>query len=254
MTKTTILSKRQIVSMSDEWYSLSSGNHFWMQWRFEIIAKLLEPHLDRSSKVLEIGCGNGIVMKQFENRFNINVDGCDLNSFAIDHLVPGLGGKVYLYDIHDRNPLLVNQYDVVFLLDVIEHIDQVEEFFESALCHLKTNGILVINVPAHQSLYSKYDEVVGHKRRYGTRKLQEHFKHLNVDVINMSFWGLFLLPILFVRKYYLQIFSPKSIVQKGFEPPNSFINKIFIILMKIEMGLFSTPLSGTSLLAIVRKK
>ena len=63
---------------------------------------------------------------------------------------------------------LLHAYDMILLMDVIEHIDDDVGFLTAALKHLKSDGVVVINVPAHMSFYSKYDEVAGHKRRYNT--------------------------------------------------------------------------------------
>ena len=75
-----------------------------------------------------------------------------------------------LYNIHDRAPDLAARYDAIILFDVIEHIESPAEFLASALYHLKPGGRVFINVPALQSLYSKFDVAVGHYRRYSKRR------------------------------------------------------------------------------------
>ena len=58
---------------------------------------------------------------------------------------------------------------MVVLFDVLEHIPDTQPFLSSVIRHIKLNGFLLINVPALQTLYSKYDETVGHVRRYNKR-------------------------------------------------------------------------------------
>ena len=70
---------------------------------------------------------------------------------------------------------MLQAYDLVLLMDVIEHVDDDTAFLKTSLAHLKPGGIVVINVPAHMAFYSKYDEVAGHKRRYSTADLRSLF-------------------------------------------------------------------------------
>ena len=53
-------------------------------------------------------------------------------------------------------------------LNVLEHIEEDVEEINQALKKLKNNGHLIILVPAHNELYSKFDEVIGHIKRYKT--------------------------------------------------------------------------------------
>lgn len=59
------------------------------------------------------------------------------------------------------------KFDLLFLLDVVEHVREDREF----LCHLVTQHLLpgalvILSVPAYQSLYSSHDVWLEHFRRY----------------------------------------------------------------------------------------
>ncbi|PKP33422.1 MAG: hypothetical protein CVT99_00265 [Bacteroidetes bacterium HGW-Bacteroidetes-16] len=246
------ISNAQSVSMSDDWYELTDPNHFWIQWRFNVVINQLSPFLTKESRILEIGCGNGLVMKQFADNLGRTIEGCDLNTFAINNLVKDLSGTVYLYDIYDRNPDLIGQYDVIILLDVIEHIENDSAFLAVALEHLKTDGILVVSVPAHQWLFSNFDLQVGHKRRYSLKEINRLFHELDLVDIHSNYWGGGLFPLVLIRKFYL-IFNKKNMIRKGFKPPHALFNKVALIMMKLEIKLFQKPIFGSSVIAIGRK-
>lgn len=63
-------------------------------------------------------------------------------------------------------------YDVVLYIDVIEHIKDDKEEILLATQFLKTGGTLIILVPAHQWLFSPFDQAVGHYRRYDKNSLR----------------------------------------------------------------------------------
>ncbi len=64
------------------------------------------------------------------------------------------------------------RFDTIIYIDVIEHIENDSKELEQAVKHLMPNGFLIIGVPAHQWLYSKFDKAVGHYRRYNKKMLK----------------------------------------------------------------------------------
>jgi 2-polyprenyl-3-methyl-5-hydroxy-6-metoxy-1,4-benzoquinol methylase len=57
-------------------------------------------------------------------------------------------------------------FDSIIYVDVLEHIQDDTEEIKMAVKHLKTEGFLIVLAPAHQWLFSSFDESVGHYRRY----------------------------------------------------------------------------------------
>ncbi len=247
------LSEPQKVSMADDWFELADPNHFWLKWRFQVLKDILKPFLTKNMRILEIGCGNGLVMWQFEKEMKIVIDGCDLNEYVLENMV-NVSGKVYLYDIFDLNADLVGKYDLVILLDVIEHIDEDGLFLKMAKKHLKESGHIIVGVPAHQFLFSKYDRLLGHKRRYSKKTIINLYKSIDLNDEDIRYWGFSLLPLSLLRKYYLKLVPDKKVVKSGFTPPHPLFNWMIKIIMKIETSFFKNVFQGISIMALGRKK
>ena len=64
------------------------------------------------------------------------------------------------------------KFDSILYIDVIEHIEKHAEELQLAASFLKKGGYLIILVPAHQALYSKFDQSIGHYRRYSRAALK----------------------------------------------------------------------------------
>ena len=125
MTKDLIyLSEVEAVSMGDDWFEIATSDHFWMKWRFEEIKKLIAPFEKERESIFEIGCGSATVINQVEKAYNVVMDGCDLNEFALKQ-AKNCKGNLMIYNIFDKDKSLLNKYSMIFLLDVIEHIDAV---------------------------------------------------------------------------------------------------------------------------------
>src|SRR6185295_9082658 len=131
-------------------------------------------------------------------------------------------GRTLLYNIEDRLEGLKEKYDVVFLFDVLEHIQDPGRFLKAALWHLKPGGSIVINVPALQSLYSRYDQLIGHFLRYDAVSLRRLLESdaSGLEVVDMRYWGLSLVPVAWLRKIVLwKTQTPQHAVAAGFETP-----------------------------------
>ena len=63
------------------------------------------------------------------------------------------------------------KFDSILYIDVIEHIE--DDFHELARAsnHLKPNGVVIIIAPAHNCLFSEFDSMIGHFRRYNKANL-----------------------------------------------------------------------------------
>lgn len=246
------LSQPSSVSMADDWFDVANLDHFWIKRRFEVFRQLLR-QLDlnlQNLKVAEIGCGNGLVQYQFSKYYGIDVDGFDLNEIALQKSV-ATEQDLFLYDIHERKPEYKSYYDLLILFDVIEHIDDQIQFVESALYHLKKGGILAVNVPALQSLYSDYDLAAGHIRRYNINSIKLLEKNLTIKKLILTYWGFPLLPILMIRKLILGLSKNKNqTINSGFKPSSNFVNYFLYHLSQLE--LIPQSISGTSLMVLYR--
>ena len=243
------LSKSEGVRMDDEWFDIASLEHFWIQWRFQafIHNKALSNLSDK--RLFEIGCGHGMVMKQFETLHNIVVDGCDLNPNALKLIEKGKG-DIYLLNIYDEPPQLLQKYDGILLMDVLEHIENDTEFLQTSCKYLQNEGLVIINVPALNLLFSKYDRKTGHIRRYDKKTLRKLFVDNNIELVSLHYWGFSLIPIVFLRKLVLIFTKDKNIVNTGFKLPGKLTNRFFSLLMKLELLLCKSPIVGSSLIAI----
>lgn len=238
--------------MADEWFEFAQADHFWIRWRFDCIRKLLPSSYDWG-EVFDIGCGNAVVRSQIERRYGCAVDGCDLNLSALREALPGKG-SLYFYNIHEQQKCFREKFKTICLLDVLEHIKDTVGFLDSVNAHLRGDGRVIINVPAFQFFYSAYDEVQGHVKRYTFRLLQEELQAAGFIIEKGMYWGMSMVPFLFLRKFIIKFIPPPKIMSVGFQPQSSFVNFIFQSLRRIECAIFPRVPFGTSLIVIARRK
>ena len=250
-------SKSLNTKMEQRWLDSAGINHFWMIWRFKFLLSELKNNkinINKNLKVMDLGCGNGILSNQLEKRLRIEIDRIDANEETLN-INKNVKGKLICYNIKDRSKKLKNFYDIIFVFDVIEHIKNDVNFLRDVLFHLKAGGLIIINVPSISKLFSKYDYAVGHLRRYNKNKFYMLKKKLNIQLISLNYWGLLLLPFLILRKFLLIFHKQKNfkkIINKGWKT-NRYLNIFFHILMNFELRFFNKIFLGTSLMVFFRK-
>jgi SAM-dependent methyltransferase len=204
----------------------------------------------RTPHVVEVGCGSGLLQVQIENLLGVAVDGFDLNEEALKRNTARLGA-LYLYDIQRRHLAFEQHYNTLFLFDVLEHIEEEGAFFDAVLFHLSRNGLLFLNVPALSVLFSRYDVAVGHVRRYNARDLGRLARRHGVEIVEWTYWGLALLPVVYLRKVMPAGRSNQEITRRGFDPQGRPVNEVLMLLARCEW--IPQKLCGTSLMAVMRR-
>jgi len=252
-----VLSKPVEAGFPDEWYDLGLESHFWFLWRLQALHGLLAAHtipLTVPLRVLEVGCGTGSFRKQMESSTAWVIDGADLNEPAVRSCSAGRG-RTLLYNVEDEHAAMVGTYDGVLLFDVLEHVGDPQRFLKASLRHLKPGGWAIVNVPASMTLHSRYDEVVGHFRRYSKENLAAALRGAgdHVECIDLRYWGLSLFPLALARKLLLRwVKDDAEVVRIGFRPPGQWINRALTALMRLETAMLKKPPIGTSVLALAR--
>jgi len=240
----TYLSPPTPVSMGDWWFDIATGDHFWIRRRFDVMRRLADSVLRNSRSAAEIGCGNGLLQREVEDYYRISVTGFDLNELALRRSV-SQRSPLYCYNIHQRDVRFRSGFDLLFLFDVLEHIEDESAFLQSARFHLADGGSLLINVPAHQFFHSDYDRSVGHIRRYSLSRLAKISEQNGFKVRAFTYWGLPLVPLLLVRK----VIGMRSSGTCGFDPRGRSINKLLASLARCEP--LPQTLLGSSVMAVL---
>lgn len=112
-------------------------------------------YINRNDKVLEVGCADGYFLNRLKNKGAI-CTGLEFNTVALNQAKQS-GLDVYneMLDVHaEKHP---HQYDVVCSFQVLEHIWDIKNYFESVLKCLKPGGKCIVGVPNNNPFIYKND-------------------------------------------------------------------------------------------------
>jgi hypothetical protein len=190
-----------------------------------------------------------VLQRQLEDAYGLAPAGFDLHEQALRQNMCRRG-RVYCYDIHDKAEEFRKAFDVLLMFDVLEHIEYEDRFLASARFHLADHGCIIINVPALQWLYSAYDEVQGHQRRYSLQSMGSVAKRNGFGLSRLTYWGAPLVPIGILRKATLAIGRKRlDNYSTGFDPRGSFLNRSLYYLSRCEP--LPQHITGTSVMAVL---
>ena len=242
---------------SQTWHNVANEGNVWIKWRFEVLKKSMKNigiNFKENFECLDVGCGSNNFALNFEEISNYKIDQVDIDPENFRSKKKGRGSLLE-YDINSRQNELKNRYDIIFLLDVLEHIDNDNEFLQSCYFHLKKDGFLVINVPSIPELFSKYDNAVGHIRRYKKENLRNLLVKNNFKIFLIKYWGFLLVPLLFLRKVMTNLSkkNKEEIIKKGMDTQPKIILFVINMLKYLELKLFKVSILGSSLVSIVKK-
>jgi 2-polyprenyl-3-methyl-5-hydroxy-6-metoxy-1,4-benzoquinol methylase len=167
--------------------------HWWFSARLNIVMDLIKhkANLPGKAKVLDIGCGTGAILSKLSEQFEAY--GTDTSPLAIE-LCQRRGLKNAYCCTLATFPLPKLKFDLVTMLDVIEHIDDEAGILHGAFQALRPGGYLLVTVPAYQFLWSNYDELNHHKRRYTRTRLMHVLEENGFTVHTISYFNTLLFP------------------------------------------------------------
>lgn len=84
--------------------------------------------------------------------------------------------------------------------DVLEHIDDQDDFLSKIRRLLRPDGMVFLTVPAYQFLWSREDIDAGHFRRYTRKKLHKVLKNNGFNIVFSShFFSVLPIPVFLMR-------------------------------------------------------
>jgi SAM-dependent methyltransferase len=90
------------------------------------------------------------------------------------------------------------QFDVIGAFDVVEHLSDDLQAFRSLHSMLRPAGVLLLTVPAHQSLWSYFDEASHHCRRYEPAELRGKLNQCGYEIEFLSQFMASIYPLLWL--------------------------------------------------------
>jgi len=228
---------------------------FWFRARNRLIQDLVRRYFADARNVLEIGCGTGFVLSGIRE---VLPEAQLVASEAYSHGLPYAAKRVSppceFLQMDARAVPFSGEFDLVGAFDVLEHIDEDGAVLGEARRALRAGGGLLITVPQHRWLWSRFDEESFHRRRYSPGQLAHVLRRQGFQVLRETSFVFFLLPLMIMQRL-------GAGRRRGYDPAREFalpavVEKSFEALLDLERLLIRMrvrlPIGGSQV--VVAKK
>ncbi len=240
--------------MEPEYYTqiaLLEKGHWWYLGRRKILAKALDYlNIKKGCDILEVGCGSGgnlELLSQYGNIHAIEMyDDARLRSNKRNIV------KVEEGALPDSIPFGEKCFDIIAVLDVLEHIDDDFASLTTIRNRLKNDGKLLLTVPAYHFLWSNIDDLNHHKRRYVMRRLECLMQRAGFSVVYSTYFNTILFPAICAVRLITGITGKEF--SANTEMPSDFINSLLTGIFSLEQFFvprISLPF-GVSILVVAQ--
>lgn len=250
---------------------LEEDRHWWFATRTRAILAFLDLYAGngKTKHVLDVGCGAANMTHHL--RHYGQVVGVDNNPRPLE-VARQRGLEAYL-GTADKLPFENGEFDLVTLLDTVEHVPDEDQVFRECRRVLrgsdaaagKRGGKLLVTVPAFMFLWSQNDVINMHQRRYSAPELRSKLEGNGFRVLRISYNNFVVFPLaatlILMRRGRAepQLASPhldEQAYQVEMEPAPPLLNRVLTNLGKLEVALLrrmNLPV-GTSVIAIAEKR
>lgn len=172
------------------------GAHWWFVARRRIIAGLIEAQAGlpkgRKPRILEVGAGTGSNLALLQHYGAVDAIEPDDGARALATARSGIAVKGGL--LPDGVELEDGAYDLIVLLDVLEHIPDDVGALGALRQKLAPGGRLLMTVPAMPWLWSAHDVAHHHQRRYTRATLRAVVERTGYRVRHLTHFNSVLMP------------------------------------------------------------
>lgn len=226
--------------------------HWWYVARRDILKEIITRKIrpKTSARILEIGCGTGhnlAMLKQFGT-----VDATELDAEARTLASRRLGKPVHDGALPGLATELTPGFDLIALLDVLEHVQDDAGALAAIFSLLREGGSLLLTVPINQWMWTSHDVANHHHRRYTVAGIKRLAREAGFEIDFISpFNSLLFLPIAVAR--VIGIFRGAESADDAL--PSSLVNRLLRTVFGLEqhlIGRIPFPF-GVSSVAILRR-
>tara|TARA_R110001599_G_scaffold113353_4_gene278536 strand:- start:31215 stop:31952 length:738 start_codon:yes stop_codon:yes gene_type:complete len=202
--------------------------HWWYRGRRKILAKYIErsANLTADARILEIGCGTGhnlAMLGQFGS-----VDAIEIDRSSRIIASRRLGQPVLWAPLPELSGIERGGYDLIAVLDVLEHIKDDVAALQSIADCLKPGGKILITVPAHQWMWTGHDAANHHYRRYSRASLAKSLQAAGLRGDRLNYMNSLLFPLAVASRLHAKLTGKEGSDDAMLPKPiNSLLETIF---------------------------
>ena len=219
-------------------------NWWWYKAKNQLLVHILNNLKNKKDlRILEIGPGLGNNISLLTSIGNVDI--LEEEEEFIKYINSTY--KKSIKNIYKNLNEVKTCYDLIVMLDVLEHIEDSYNFMNKVSGILNVDGTIILGVPAYQSLWSSHDEQLKHFRRYNWNTIYSDCR--SYKVVKKYGLNYLLLPIRYIQIKINKITTTNE--------SSKIVNNLIYLIVLLEASMRKigfNPKFGISLYAVLKKK
>lgn len=244
--------------------------HFWYRGRHQLLLNVLRREVrsnfdeTQSLHAMDLGGGCGGWLEFLRHHEagmfqTLALGDSSIRALMLAEPVVGAFAKRYQTDLLDLT--WKDEWDVVFLLDVLEHIPDHVEVLRQIRNTMKPGGLLFVTTPALNFFWTHNDDLARHQRRYSKDDFRQLARQVNFEFVRADYFMFFLSPALMLYRMVVRphkTATPEELQEylwRSHQVPGKLVNAILtkVFLAEAELVNHLAMPWGTSILAVFRR-
>jgi 2-polyprenyl-3-methyl-5-hydroxy-6-metoxy-1,4-benzoquinol methylase len=244
--------------------------HFWYRGRHQLLLNVLRREVranfgeTNSLRGIDLGGGCGGWLEYLQHRAPGKFQTLALGDSSIRALTlaePVVGAFAGRYQIDLLDLTWHEEWEVVFLLDVLEHIPDHVEVLRQIRKTMKPGGLLFVTTPALNFFWTHNDDLARHQRRYSKSDFRQLGRGANLELVRADYFMFFLSPALMLYRMMVRphkLATPEELQEylwRSHQVPGRLFNSLLTQVFLAEAALVNHIAMpwGTSILAVFRR-
>ncbi len=223
--------------------------HWWYRARRKVLSSLITREIapTAGARILEIGCGTGHNLGML-SEFG-EVDAIEIDPASRAMASKRLGKPVGDARLPELTGVAAGSYELIALLDVLEHIADDHAALVAIRERLKPGGRVLLTVPAHPWMWSGHDVANHHQRRYTRAAFKQVIEGAGFRIEKLSWLNALLFPAAVAQRLLAKVTGKEG---SDDAMPLAPVNALFEMIFGWEAQLVGRlPLPpGLSLVAV----
>ena len=153
-----IKTSKELLKYYQNWTSNNKYNKDMVDWNYtapqETVSVLKKYALKKNSKILDAGCGTGLVGIELKKYGYLNIDGVDFSQNMLDLVPQGTYKKIEKVDLNKQLKFKDNTYDIVMCVGTFTYGHVKPKALDELIRITKNKGLICFTI--NEGIYEDY--------------------------------------------------------------------------------------------------
>ena len=187
-----IKTPEQLLKYYQNWTNNNKYNKDMVDWNYiapqETVSVLKKYAFNKNFKILDAGCGTGLVGIELKKHGYTNIEGVDFSQNMLDFVPNGLYKKIEKVDLNKLLKFKDNTYDVVMCVGTFTYGHVKTQALDELIRIIKNNGLICFTI--NEGIYEEYgfDKKIKELSDKKYWKVKEFFKSDYITTKDVEAW------------------------------------------------------------------